>query len=292
VLVSDHSSIDDAFEFNHRGQRSLFAEETGRAFVPEKSNPLPFGTQHLSLFGLKTGDEGKGRSVLEISALLRFLTECDSAIGAVIKANGGANSGHTAAGVKLNLIPSGIVDPNVPNLCLCRGVVADPTKLLWETAALKSADMDPMPRLRLDNRLMVSHIGHRLLDLASEKSMPRGSTGRGITPSYNDETGQHQIFYEDFLGSRANFVEKLTSRLRSCAIRIEHEFGLSVVEWSDLFVKLTVAETRAHRAFIDSGIFTESEFDFTKFQDPNSRFGLNFDSIVEAYWHAGYLTRC
>lgn len=280
-------TLDQAFEFNHSGQRSLFGEETGRKFLPQAPSRAPFFTEHISLFGLKTGDEGKGRSVLEISALLRFLTEDNSAVGAVVKPNGGANSGHTAAGVKLNLIPSGVADPSVPHLCIARGVLADPLKLIWETTALASVGLDPTPRLRLDNRLMVAHIGHRLLDLAGEKITPRGSTGRGITPGFCDETNQQQIFFEEFLGSKDEFVAKLTSRLKTAALRIQNEFDFTQDEWNELFAKLSDAEIKAHKDFLTKGVLKLSEFDYYAYNDHSKPFGLNYELIAEHYWQAG-----
>jgi adenylosuccinate synthase len=282
---------DQSFKFNREGQLALFPDLDGRAVVCTTPHQTPFGAQHVSIFGLKTGDEGKGRAVLEIAALLRFLSDDPSAVAAVVKANGGANSGHTAAGVKLNLIPSGIADPSIEHLCLCRGVVADPIKLCWEIKALQSNGLDPSPRLRLDNRLMLSHVGHRLLDLAAEIGTPRGSTGRGISPTYGDETTQHQIFFEDLLGSHEVFAQKLTSRLVSMTARIRHEFKLDTNQWNELFDKLTAAELKAHRKFIDLGVFAESDFDFSRFRSGRSAFQLHTDVIVDAYWQAGQKLR-
>ena len=50
----------------------------------------------------------------------------------VLKVNGGANSGHTVGGLKLNLIPGGVAEASVQTLALGAGVVADPRKILWE----------------------------------------------------------------------------------------------------------------------------------------------------------------
>ena len=54
-----------------------------------------------------------------------------------MKVNGGANAGHTAAGLKLNLLPSGVGDPDVETLLIGSGVVADPRKFLWEAKPLE-----------------------------------------------------------------------------------------------------------------------------------------------------------
>ena len=54
-----------------------------------------------------------------------------------MKVNGGANAGHTAAGLKLNLLPSGVGDPEVNTLFIGAGVVADPRKFLGKQNPLK-----------------------------------------------------------------------------------------------------------------------------------------------------------
>ena len=65
----------------------------------------------------------------------------------------------------------------------------------------------------------MSDLSHRLLDLAWEdyrvnilQEEPRGSTGRGITPAYQDETGQWQITFADFLGGPNYFARKIAAR--------------------------------------------------------------------------------
>ena len=40
-----------------------------------------------------------------------------------------ANSGHTAGGLKLNLLPAGVVDQSVVYLAIGAGVVADPQEV-------------------------------------------------------------------------------------------------------------------------------------------------------------------
>ena len=83
-----------------------------------------------SVVGISMGDEGKGRVVHEIMDEIQEKYNCP--VECVMKVNGGANAGHTAAGLKLNLLPSGISNPKVPNLLIGSGVVADPRKFHWE----------------------------------------------------------------------------------------------------------------------------------------------------------------
>ena len=71
----------------------------------------------------------------------------------VMKVNGGANAGHTAAGLKLNLLPSGVGDPKVEDLIVSAGVVADPRKFLWEALALERRGLTVLSRLKIDENV-------------------------------------------------------------------------------------------------------------------------------------------
>ena len=148
-----------------------------------------FKSQLIADVGISMGDEGKGRLVYEIIDELKAETGKKDIVSIVIKVNGGANSGHTAGGVKLNLLPAGVIENDVAVLAIGAGVVADPRKFLWEGVALEKRCYRIFDRLLIDERTMLSDVGHRLLDLAWEdyrvnvlKEEPRGSTGRGITP--------------------------------------------------------------------------------------------------------------
>ena len=77
-----------------------------------------------SVLGISMGDEGKGRVVHELLDLLE--KEWGKPPFGVLKVNGGANAGHTAAGLKLNLLPSGVGNSRVECLLIGSGVVAAP----------------------------------------------------------------------------------------------------------------------------------------------------------------------
>jgi adenylosuccinate synthase len=180
----------------------------------------PFQSQLIADTGISTGDEGKGRVILEIVNELRDYTGRADAVGAVMKVNGGSNSGHTVAGLKLNLLPGGVADPEIPHLPIGCGVVADPRKFLWECAYAELHGHVALKRLAIDERCLLSDLSHRLLDLAWEDyrihilgGEPRGSTGRGITPAYLDEVGQFQIYYGDLLGPKEVFARKFRERV-------------------------------------------------------------------------------
>lgn len=252
-----------------------------------------FKSQIIADVGISTGDEGKGRLIYEIIDELKTKTGRRDIAAVVIKVNGGANSGHTAGGVKLNLLPAGVIEKDVEFLAIGAGVVADPRKFLWEGMPLEKLGYDIFSRLVIDERTMVSDISHRLLDLAFEnyrveilKEEPRGSTGRGITPSYADEVSQFQICYADFLGSKEAFTHKLSSKLDRACRTIEYVCRTSPQKWDSFFDVLTNAELRANAAAIKEGVFAEDEFDFHKFKGAKA-FEINAEAVVREYWNAG-----
>lgn len=253
----------------------------------------PFTSQLIADTGISTGDEGKGRVILELINELREITGNQDAVAAVMKVNGGANSGHTVAGLKLNLLPGGVADPYVPYLLIGCGVVADPRKFIWESVYAEQKGHIALRRLAIDERCLVSDLCHRLLDLAFEdyrvhvlKESPRGSTGRGITPAYFDEVGQFQIFYSDFLGSKEAFVKKMNVRIERALRTVEHVCQVAPERWFDFFKTLTEAETRANQEIIGSNSIDKAEFDFLQFADERP-FSLDVDALIEVYWQAG-----
>lgn len=253
----------------------------------------PITSQLLADVGISTGDEGKGRLVYELAEELREQSRSRAALAMVLKVNGGANSGHTAGGLKHNLLPCGIADAGIEILAVGAGVVADPRKFWWEIAPLEARGYKVIDRLLIDERTMVSDLTHRLLDLAWEhyrvevlREESRGSTGRGITPAYGDETGQWQIYYADFLGSRADFSRKLRQRAdRACRL-IQHVCQVPAEKWRSLLETLGTAELRANSEALQAGVFTPAEFDFLAFNGP-APFTLDLDRLEEVYWQAG-----
>ncbi len=251
---------------------------------------LPFSSQLIADVGISLGDEGKGRLIPEVANELRGTP---AAVSVVLKVNGGANSGHTAGGVKLNLLPAGVVVRDAAHLCIGSGVVADPRKFTWEARPLEQKGHAIFSRLVIDERAMVSDLTHRLLDLAWENyrtqilaEEPRGSTGRGITPAYLDEVGQAQITYSDFLAGPNFFARKLAQRADRALRTIQHVCRVSPETFASFFDQLTAAELRANAEAIEAGVFTKAEFDFTQFRGPEP-FSLNLPRLTEVYWQAG-----
>lgn len=255
--------------------------------------PKPsFSSRLIADVGISMGDEGKGRLIPELVAELQEATGKSAPVGVVLKVNGGANSGHTAGGLKLNLMPAGVICASVPWLAMGAGVVADPRKARWETAYLAGKGYDIGKRLAIDERTMVSDLSHRLLDLAWEhyrehvlKETPRGSTGRGITPAYLDEVGQFQIYYGDYLGSKSDFKAKLTARLQRALAVIQHVCQVPADAFRGFFDTLSEAETRANAEAIEQGWFPASEFDVRPLCG-KADFSVDADALTDLYWEA------
>lgn len=250
----------------------------------------PFSSQLIADVGISLGDEGKGRLIPEIAEELRGTA---SPVSVVLKVNGGANSGHTAGGIKLNLLPAGVVEREIPHLAIGAGVVADPRKIWWEAAPLEKAGYAVLSRLIIDERTLISDVTHRLLDLAWEdyrvqvlEEEPRGSTGRGITPSYLDEVGQWQMVFSDFQAGPNFFARKMAQRIDRALRTIQHVCRVKPSAWDEFFEKLSAAETRANAAAIEQGVFPTGEFDFKRFKGPEP-FSLAVERVIEAYWTAG-----
>ncbi len=251
---------------------------------------LPFSSRLIADVGISLGDEGKGRLIPEVADELRGTS---APVSVVLKVNGGANSGHTAGGIKLNLLPAGVVVHDAPHLCIGSGVVADPRKIWWETRPLEKKGHIILGRLRIDERTLVSDVTHRLLDLAWENyrvnvlaEEARGSTGRGITPAYLDEVGQQQITYSDFLGGPNYFARKLAQRADRACRTIQHVCRVSPAAWNGFFETLSAAELRANSEAVEMGVFAKEEFDFLRFRG-DAPFTLNLEALTAAYWAAG-----
>lgn len=253
----------------------------------------PFSSQLIADVGISTGDEGKGRLIPEIVRELKQTTGLESPVGIVLKVNGGANSGHTAGGIKLNLLPAGVVEASVHHLAIGAGVVADPRKFWWELRPLERSGLKIFDRLFIDERTMISDLTHRLLDLGGEDyrvkvlgEEPRGSTARGISPAFCEETGHWQMHYSEFLGTREAFARRLAHRVDRALRTIEHVYQVQPETWNGFFDTLTASEQRANAPAIESGVFSAEEFDFTRFRT-DTPFNLDLDLLIDVYWEAG-----
>ncbi|MBN8550186.1 MAG: adenylosuccinate synthetase [Deltaproteobacteria bacterium] len=284
------SSVSGLFRIENDPQGGL------RLVGSNKLHPLLDHRMH-SIIGMRLGDEGKGRSITEVIDELRCLTGIENPVALVIKVNGGANSGHTViiehegetVKLGLNLTPTGIADKGVRHVALGGGVLADPFKLTNEGNFLDSYGLDYWNRLLIDENCMVADISHRIRDIADEshRPFPRGSTGRGISPGYEDESNLSAIRWSLFrTGDFEAFKVLMQDRLERCANRARYECGWTEQQWNAVFEDITQKEIKAHEPALKRGTVTADSLDMTRFRGAEP-FTFNVDRVIEEYWKEG-----
>jgi adenylosuccinate synthase len=156
--------------------------------------------KNVVVIGTQWGDEGKGK-------IVDWLT---NHADAVVRFQGGHNAGHTLVigqgssqkEYKLNLVPSGIIRPQI-KCFIGNGVVLDINHLENEVTNLEKDGID------VKNRLFVSYgcplilNYHILLDQAREaikdEDKKIGTTGKGIGPAYEDKVARRSLKVYDLL---------------------------------------------------------------------------------------------
>jgi len=144
------------------------------------------------LVGAQWGDEGKGKITDLIADDFDY----------VVRFQGGNNAGHTVIHggrtLKLHLIPSGIMYPNLTPV-IANGCVIDPKVLLEEMDRLE-ADGLSTHRLLISCNAHLIMPYHRDLDGASERrlgALEIGTTRRGIGPAYQDKASRMGLRVQD-----------------------------------------------------------------------------------------------
>ena len=148
--------------------------------------------------GINWGDEGKGR-VIDLLAETADI---------VVRYQGGNNAGHTVVTEQgkfvLNLLPSGILHPNV--ICILGdGMVVDLEHLAAEITQIREKGVQVSPdNLKLSSKATISMPWHRVQDELEEDRLARlgsafGSTKRGIAYAYSDKYRKKTIRLGDLL---------------------------------------------------------------------------------------------
>ena len=151
-----------------------------------------------AITGINWGDEGKGRMVDLISQ------EYDI----VARYQGGNNAGHTVKNERgkfvLNLLPSGILRPNV--VCVMgNGMVIDPHHLDGEINKLREQGIAITPdNLKISDRATITMPYHVDQDGLEEARLAKtgaqfGSTKRGIAYTYGDKYMKKTLRMGDLL---------------------------------------------------------------------------------------------
>ena len=159
------------------------------------------------VLGGQWGDEGKGKLTDTLAA--------DADL--VVRANGGANAGHTVqtdrGTFKLHLIPCGILHPGCAPI-VGAGVVVDPRRMLEEMDHLTERGV-ALDRLRISERAHVVLPHHPILDGLEEVARLEASIGttlRGIGPAYADKVSRRGLRMADLVSPstlRARLTEEL-----------------------------------------------------------------------------------
>lgn len=160
-----------------------------------------------AIVGINWGDEGKGRMVDLMS----------SDYDVVCRYQGGNNAGHTVVNhlgkFILNLIPSGILRPEVVNV-MGNGMVIDLKHLCGEMDRLIEKGVKITPEnLKISSRAVICMPYHPLLDCLEEDRLgdkKYGSTRRGIAPVYGDKYMKKIITMGDLF-----YPEAMKKRLES-----------------------------------------------------------------------------
>lgn len=177
-----------------------------------------------AIVGINWGDEGKGRMVDLVS----------SDYDVVVRYQGGNNAGHTVVNhlgkFILNLIPSGILRPEVVNV-MGNGMVIDMQHLVGEMKRLTDAGVKITPEnLKISERAVICMPYHVKQDCLEEDRLgdaKYGSTRRGIAPVYGDKYLKKIITMGDLF-----YPESLKKRIKS------------IVEWKNLFIEKAYGSTK------------------------------------------------
>lgn len=185
-----------------------------------------------AITGINWGDEGKGRMV-------DLLSE-DYDI--VVRYQGGNNAGHTVVNDRgkfiLNLLPSGILRPDVVNV-IGNGVVVDIKHLVGEINKLRGLGIEITPdNLKLSDRaviVMPYHVDQDCLEEDRLADAKFGSTKRGIAPVYGDKYMKKGIRLGDLLDSEEDLKERLGAIIEWKNLLIEKGYGIKPIIFEDMW---------------------------------------------------------
>ncbi|MGN1095155.1 MAG: adenylosuccinate synthase, partial [Eubacteriales bacterium] len=132
----------------------------------------------------------------------------------VVRYQGGNNAGHTvindAGEFVLNLLPSGILRPEIVNV-MGNGMVIDLKHLTGEITKLRDAGIKITPEnLKISDKAIICMPYHVRLDILEEERLADkkyGSTRRGISPVYGDKYMKKGLRMGDLFESKEVLAE-------------------------------------------------------------------------------------
>ena len=190
-----------------------------------------------AITGINWGDEGKGRMVDLISQ------EYDI----VARYQGGNNAGHTVKNERgkfvLNLLPSGILRPNV--VCVMgNGMVIDPHHLDGEIYKQREQGISITPaNLKISDRatiIMPFHVDQDCLDEARlfKTGAQFGSTKRGIAYAYGDKYMKKTLRMGDLLHLNDSVKKRLVTMEDSKNLVMEGSYNAAPISVDEMWAWL------------------------------------------------------
>ncbi len=190
-----------------------------------------------AITGINWGDEGKGRMVDLISQ------EYDI----VARYQGGNNAGHTVKNERgkfvLNLLPSGILRPNV--VCVMgNGMVIDPHHLDGEINKLREQGVEISPaNLKISDRATITMPYHVEQDGLEEARLSKtgaqfGSTKRGIAYAYGDKYMKKTLRMGDLLHLDDAVKKRLVTMVDSKNLVMEGSYNAAPISVDEMWAWL------------------------------------------------------
>lgn len=204
-----------------------------------------------SIVGINWGDEGKGRMV-------DLLTEEQDI---VVRYQGGNNAGHTVINhlgkFILNLLPSGILRPEIVNVMGC-GMVIDIEHLCGEIGRLREAGVKVGPEnLKISDRAIICLPYHVQQDCLEEERLgdaKYGSTRRGIAPVYGDKYLKKGIRMGD-LRSEADLKARLDGIMDWKSLTFTGVYGADPIDKDAIYAWLREFGEPLKDHVCDTGIY-------------------------------------
>ncbi len=178
------------------------------------------GSRHISLIGVRNGDEGKGGRAIHYirRAVERSRDMTDKPHVMVYRWHGGANAGHTAVvnntTFKLHQVPAGVLIPGAYSL-QGAGIYLNPRKQVEEMNTLREQGIEITPsNLGIASNAFMTLDFHVEEDRANLEKKEHTSTGNGIMQTARDKYSRVGIRFAEFLDSSefADALRKTTFR--------------------------------------------------------------------------------
>ncbi len=231
----------------------------GMGSVYEKTESILFGGKIMltSIVGINWGDEGKGRMV-------DLLSEKQDI---VCRYQGGNNAGHTVVNERgkfiLNLLPSGILRPDVVNV-MGNGMVIDLEHLYNEVSRLREAGIVITPdNLKISDRACITMPYHVRFDCLEEERLADkkyGSTRRGIAPVYGDKYKKKAIRTGDLF-----YPEKLKEHLKDLVeynnLLVTGVYHAEPIKYEEMFAWLEKYGGYFKDYIVDTGVYLTEQLE-------------------------------